>query len=122
MEGYWKDVGTPRDYHQCCLDVLDGRVKTEPPAPEEPEEKGKPDANGTAVPCRDRAGLMRAASEAFLEAGADFADGLHFTDGGWDVRIRPDAEDSALRVEGKPAEAERETARLLGMMDRERGE
>ncbi len=95
---------------------------TEPPAPEEPEEPGRPNANGTAVPCRDRAGLMRSASEAFLEAGADFADGLHFTDGGWDVRIRPDANDSALRVEGTPQEAERETARLLGMMDKERGE
>ena len=21
MEGYWKDIGTPRDYYQCCLDV-----------------------------------------------------------------------------------------------------
>lgn len=122
MEGYWKDIGTPRDYHQCCLDVLDGRVKTEPPAPEEAEETSKPNLSGTAVPCRDRAGLMRAASEAFLEAGADFADGLHFTDGGWNVRIRPDAKDSAVRVEGTPAEAERETALLLGMMDRERGE
>ena len=74
------------------------------------------------MPCRDRAGLMRAASEAFLDSGADFADGLHFTDGGWDVRIRPDANDSAVRVEGTPQEAERETARLLGLMDRERGE
>ena len=122
MEGYWRDIGTPRDYHQCCLDVLDGRVKTEPPAPEETAEPKSDCAAGTPVSCRDRAGLMRAASEAFMEAGADFADGLHFTDGGWDVRIRPDAKDSALRVEGTPKEAERETARLLGMMDRERGE
>ncbi len=122
MEGYWRDIGTPRDYYQCCLDVLDGRVKTEPPVPEENEAADAADVHGTAVPCHDRAGLMRAASEAFLEAGADFADGLHFSDGGWDVRIRPDAKDSALRVEGTPAEAERETARLLGMMDKERGE
>ena len=119
MEGYWTDIGTPRDYYQCCLDVLDGRVKTEPPAPEEAAEpKGEP-AEGTTVPCRDRAGLMRLASEAFLEAGADFADGLHFTDGSWDLRIRPDTGESALRVEGTPAEAERETARLLGLMDKE---
>ena len=80
--------------------------------------KGEP-AEGTTVPCRDRAGLMRQASEAFLEAGADFADGLHFTDGSWDLRIRPDTGESALRVEGTPAEAERETARLLGLMDKE---
>ena len=122
MEGYWKDIGTPRDYHQCCLDVLDGRVKTDPPAPEETAEPKSDCAAGTPVSCRDRAGLMRAASEAFMEAGADFADGLHFTDGGWDVRIRPDANASAVRVVGKPKEAETETARLLGLMERERGE
>ena len=122
MDGYWRDIGTPRDYYQCCLDVLDGRVKTEPPVPEENEAADAADVHGTAVPCHDRAGLMRAASEAFLEAGADFADGLHFSDGGWDVRIRPDAKDSAVRVEGTPAEAERETARLLGMMEQKRGE
>ena len=122
MEGYWTDIGTPRDYYQCCLDVLDGRVKTDPPAPAEATEPASDSAGGTAVPCRDRAGLMRLASEAFLEAGADFADGLHFSDGGWEVRIRPDAKDSALRVEGTPAEAETDVARLLGLMDRERGE
>ena len=122
MAGYWTDIGTPRDYYQCCLDVLDGRVKTEPPPPEEAAAPFEGQVCGTAVPCRDRAGLMRRAAEAFMEAGADYADGLHFSDGGWDVRIRPDTKDSTVRVEGTPAEAERETARLLGLMEGERGE
>lgn len=26
MDGYWCDIGTPRAYYQCSLDVLDGRL------------------------------------------------------------------------------------------------
>lgn len=121
MEGYWRDIGTPRDYYQGCLDLLDGRLKTDPaegePAPEA-------EAAGAEVPCRDRAALMRAASEAFMEAGADFADGLHFRDGSWDVRVRPDPNRSALRVETESKEAEAEVGRLLRLMEEktERGE
>lgn len=121
MEGYWQDIGTPRAYYQCCVDVLDGRVRTEPPAAQEPEPEPQT-VSGSAVPCRDRARLMRAASEAFLEAGADFADGLHFRDGDWDVRIRPDARESALRVECQSPEAEAEVGKLLRLMERERGD
>ena len=27
-----------------------------------------------------------------MEAGADFTDGLHLRDGGWELTVRPDAE------------------------------
>ena len=123
MDGYWCDIGCPRAYYQCSLDVLDGKLATEAQPDSEAEPAPiSPRGAARTVPCRDRARLMRVASEAFMEAGADFADGLHFSDGSWDVRIRPDAKESAVRVEGTPAEAETETARLLGLMDREREE
>lgn len=114
MEGYWCDIGTPRAYYQCCLDVLDGKVGQCP----EPQPKQQAAAcGGTAIPCRDRARLMRAASEAFLELGADFTDGLHFQDGAWDVRIRPDANESSVRIETAHPEAEKATAKLLRLME-----
>lgn len=116
MEGYWCDIGTPRAYYQCCLDLLDGKVGEQP----EPQAPAQPQENVCAtVACRDRARLMRAASEAFLELGADFTDGLHFRDGSWDVRVRPEAEQSSLRVETDQPEAETATAKLLTLMEQQ---
>ena len=116
MEGYWCDIGTPRAYYQCCLDVLDGRLGSE--AGPSTEAESAPTADGCrTVPCRDRARLMRAASEAFMEFGADFTDGLHFQDGSWDVRIRPDAHRSELQIETENTEAAEGTAKLLELME-----
>ena len=115
MEGYWCDIGTPRAFYQCCLDVLDGKVGDSPE--KEPEQPLPASDNCVTVPCRDRARLMRAASEAFLELGADFTDGLHFQDGSWDVRIRPEPGESSLRIETDRPEAEQATARLLELME-----
>ena len=36
MDGYWCDIGTPRAYYQCSLDVLDGRLS--PARPEAPDD------------------------------------------------------------------------------------
>lgn len=125
MDGYWCDIGTPRAYYQCNLDVLDGRLGNEA----EPVEKGSDTAQSDTpadpgvirrtVPCRDRARLMRAASESLMEFGADFTDGLSFRDGDWDVRVRPAADTIAVRVESGTEEAADETARLLELMDRD---
>ena len=71
------------------------------------------------VPCRDRAHLMRTVSEAMMEAGADFTDGLHLCDGGWELSIRPDANASALQVEANAPDAAAETAHLLELMERD---
>ena len=77
------------------------------------------DPNCRTVPCRDRAHLMRTVSEAMMEAGADFTDGLHLRDGGWELSIRPDANASALQVEANAPDAAAETAHLLELMERD---
>ena len=119
MDGYWCDIGTPRAYYRCCLDVLDGRLSPTPP--EAPESPGAPaqctDPLRRSVPCRDRAHRMRTLSEAMMEAGADFTSGLHVRDGSWELTVRPDAETSALQVEANTPDAAAETARLLELME-----
>lgn len=122
MEGYWCDIGTPRSYYQCSLDVLDGCLGTQEAADTEqpqPQTAQAPDQVSRTVPCRSRARLMRAASEALMEFGADFSNGLSFQDGSWNVRVRPTADASAVRVESGTEEAADETARLLELMDRD---
>ena len=52
-------------------------------------------------------------------AGADFTDGLHLRDGGWELSIRPDANASALQVEANAPDAAAETAHLLELMERD---
>ena len=54
-----------------------------------------------------------------MEAGADFTDGLHMRDGGWELTIRPDANASALQVEANAPDAAAETAHLLELMERD---
>lgn len=122
MDGYWCDIGTPRAYYRCCLDVLDGRLSPAPPeAPESPESPNataqRADPLRRSVPCRDRAHRMRILSEAMMEAGADFTNGLHVHDGSWELTVRPDAEVSALQVEANTPDAAAETARLLELME-----
>ena len=121
MDGYWCDIGTPRAYYRCSLDVLDGRLSpAQPDAPDDlPPQLPHADPNRRTVPCRDRAHLMRTVSEAMMEAGADFTDGLHLRDGGWELSIRPDANASALQVEANAPDAAAETARLLELMERD---
>lgn len=36
MDGYWCDIGTPRAYYRCSLDVLDGRLS--PAQPDAPDD------------------------------------------------------------------------------------
>lgn len=103
MEGYWRDIGTPLSYYQCCVDALEGRLEL-PCAPEfrpapEPEE-GAPDEEGFALdcPCRDRAGVMGTLSEQLLELGPDYSDGLRLQGERYRLHIAPRPDLSALRV------------------------
>ena len=44
MDGYWRDVGTPLSYYQCCVDALCGRLDISPSpefaAPTAPDDGG----------------------------------------------------------------------------------
>ncbi len=61
---------------------------------------------------------MRAASESFMELGADFADGLHFTDGSWKIGLRPSAKDSSILLDANSPEAADTAERLITLMEK----
>jgi len=90
MDGYWRDIGTPRSYYQCNLDALDGLYRL----------PGGPGHTRRVLPCRNRARLMRAIGETLAEFGADFTNGLTLEKDGWKAHIAPLAEQSALCFEG----------------------
>jgi hypothetical protein len=60
---------------------------------------------------------MRAASESFMELGADFSDGLKFTDGAWQVSLRPSAKGDNLLLDANDPEAADTTERLIKLME-----
>ncbi|MBQ3986952.1 MAG: NTP transferase domain-containing protein [Oscillospiraceae bacterium] len=35
MDGYWRDIGSPEAYRQCCMDVVSGKLQLEGAEPEE---------------------------------------------------------------------------------------
>ena len=102
LEGYWCDIGTPRSYHQCNLDALDGRLRLDlspDPAPEKQEPSPEPESETRrVVSCRSRARLMRALSENLMEAGADFTDGITVSSASGKVHICPERDSEGVRV------------------------
>lgn len=102
MDGYWCDIGTPRAYHQCCLDALDGRLYLEDVASEVPQQQAyftRSDAGVHLVyRCRSRAPLMRRLSQYLMEAGADFSDGITLQNRDGSIRISPAADSEALLI------------------------
>ncbi|MCR5663335.1 MAG: nucleotidyltransferase family protein [Oscillospiraceae bacterium] len=108
LDGYWCDVGTPLAYYECCADALRGRLRLTPGegfAPSAgPEEEPEPE--GLEVPCRDRAELMGALSELFLELGADYGDGISLIRPRFELHIRPSPSRSAIRVAVSAEDAE----------------
>jgi hypothetical protein len=60
---------------------------------------------------------MRAASESFMELGADFSDGLHFSDGAWQIGLRPSAKDSSLMLDANDPEAADAVEKLINLME-----
>jgi len=53
MDGYWCDIGTPRAYYRCSLDVLDGRLSpAQPDASDDlPPQLPHADPNRRTAPC-----------------------------------------------------------------------
>ena len=126
MEGYWCDLGTPLSYYRCCVDALEGRLRLEPgPAfvsalsaesspPRTEASAREPEApTQLRIPCRDRARLMGQLSELMLELDAEYSDGILLRRSGWELRVRPDSAESALRLEA--AAPEPEFARSLAL-------
>ncbi|MFR0797001.1 MAG: NDP-sugar synthase [Oscillospiraceae bacterium] len=88
MDGYWCDIGTPRAYYRCSLDVLDGRLspaqprrfgrpaaatparRPEPPHRPLPRPRA-PDAHGLGGHDGGRGGLYRRAAPARRRLGAE---------------------------------------------------
>lgn len=108
LDGYWCDIGTPRAYYQCNLDALDGVFRL----------PGGADAPRRVLPCRDRARLMRAVSEALVEMGADMTDGLTLENEYGRVHLAPLANRCALSLDGD-AEAVRRLEELARRLDRD---
>lgn len=108
MDGYWCDIGTPRAYFQCNLDALDGLYRL----------LGERETPRRVFPCRDRARLMRAVSEALVEMGADMTDGLTVENEYGRAHLAPLADRCALSLDGD-AEAVRRIEELARRLDRE---
>ena len=117
LDGYWCDVGTPEAYYRCCLDALEGRLRlVTPPETLEPAAKAAQEAKREPlegeyraerrVPCRDRAGLMRAVSGCLMEAGAELDDGVVLRSNGCSLRISPSAERSEIVIEAAAGSAD----------------
>lgn len=108
MDGYWRDIGTPRDYYQTNLDALDGLYRL----------PGEVSVTRRVLPCQNRARLMRAMSEALVEFGADFSHGLTVEGAAGKAHLAPLAESEALCLDGDPA-AVRELESLARRLRRE---
>ena len=124
LEGYWCDIGTPRAYHQCNLDALDGRLRLDTPSEPAPAPaETQTTAAGARVEllCSSRARVMRLLSQSLMEAGADFSDGLVLRGPGGRVRIAPVPEREALSVTAlapDPAKSEALAENYAGMVRR----
>ena len=110
LGGYWCDVGSPLSYYRCCVDALEGRLKIEPSplfSGKKPDEEEKVcDADGTDCPCADRAAVMSVLSEALLDLGADYSDGITLRGRGYLMHIAPREDVSAVRVAVRSKDAE----------------
>ena len=107
VDGYWKDIGQPESYFQCCLDAINGIYKIDP-APEflpKKQEDGE-DGEGDEYECADRASLMGALSQVLLDMGADFSDGIRLRRPHYEMHIFPCMQKSAVRVHVDSNDAE----------------
>lgn len=111
MEGYWCDVGNPLSYYRCCVDGLEGRLKlnmgeafAKPVQESETEEKAAP--GGIDCPCRDRAALMGALSEALWDMEPDYSDGIRIKGANYSLHIHPRPYRHALRISVTSDDAE----------------
>lgn len=109
MGGYWCDVGTPISYYRCCVDALEGRLQIRPSeafssAPDDIAEDAP--QGGIDCPCRSRAAVMGVLSEAVLDLGADYSDGIRIIRPNYSLHIAPRVRVSAIHVDIRSDDAE----------------
>lgn len=101
-DGYWCDVGTPLSYYKCCVDALEGRLNIDIPDGFSSTAAcitvGSADDCTDEYPCRDKAALMGRLSEALLDMGADYSDGLHLETPRCSLHVAPSVSSSAIRI------------------------
>ena len=111
MDGYWCDIGTPRAYHQCNLDALDGRLDVE--LPNMPMHSASPTARPhfsgarRELGCAGRARAMRYISQSLMEAGADFSDGVSLHTASGEVHICPSTERESIIISAEAGSPEK---------------
>lgn len=125
MEGYWCDVGSPLSYYRCCVDGLEGRLKLNMgegfTSVSKEAETVEGDAPGSLdCPCRDRAALMGALSEALWDMEPDYSDGIRISGANYSLHIRPRPYCHALRISVDSDDAE--FARRLAISAKELAE
>lgn len=112
LDGYWCDVGTPPAYYRCCIDALEGRLDITPgaafarTAETPPVDTAETGAESIDCPCQSRAALMGALSEAMLDMGADYSDGIRLAGRGYSLHIAPLAAREAVRVSVRSQDVE----------------
>lgn len=122
LGGYWRDIGSPRSYYQCCLDALGGVWRlpgaADSPPPPAPEPADAPHyAVRERCACLSRARMMRALSETLMEAGADFSDGLTLRSSRGSVHIAPESGREALDIEADTPELAAEFSGLVRALE-----
>ena len=123
LDGYWCDVGTPLAYYRCCIDALEGQLDIQPgaafarTAAETPDDTADAGAESIDCACESRAALMGALSEAMLDMGADYSDGIRLAGRGYSLHIAPLAAREAVRVSVRSADTE--FARSLALSAKE---
>ncbi len=115
MQGYWCDIGTPRAYHQCNLDALDGKLRLygeekAPPAGEDRTEERVFEGCRRELPCRSRAHLMHLVSQYLMEFGADFSDGISLDTYNGKVHISPSAKNESIYIDVDASEPDTSAA------------
>lgn len=125
MEGYWCDVGSPLSYYRCCVDGLEGRLRLNMgegfKAAAKDTETAESEAPGSVdCPCRNRAALMGALSEALWDMEPDYSDGIRIKGANYSLHIHPRPSRSALRI--AVASSDAEFARRLAFSAKELAE
>ena len=109
MDGYWCDVGTPLSYYKCCIDALEGRLKISPAdgfSFTQDESAEDTPSDGIDCPCENRAAVMAVLSDAVMELGADYSDGIRLETPYFFLHIAPRESISAIHVSARAEDAE----------------